>query len=306
MDETHPKRLYGVDARLKYKGIDVERMRSGETSTTKAANAGVAELGQTMIAQAFASDVPRGTETCEHVAMLAMRQENERWPVQKTEEWAFARASCLTASDVGAALGIDSHRDAASVLAQKRRTRATEDGLKASRAMEANIGVGASAEASAARMKKPSGERKKFAHPASRHGDAYEDEALAHYEKVNETKCFRFGMKTHDDFFWLGASPDAIHPAGRVVEIKCPFTRPILPNGKRMVEHYAQIQTLLEVFDCEFCDFVQYKPAGRGKGFSGNVDAPAYLCETVPRDREWFAARLPVLESFARALPSPS
>jgi hypothetical protein len=147
---------------------------------------------------------------------------------------------------------------------------------------------------------------KKYGHPATRHGDEFEAEALAHYETVNATKCLHFGMKTHDEYYWLGASPDGIHPAGRVVEIKCPFTRPVLANGKRMLEHYAQIQTLMEVFDCEFCDFVQYKPAGRGKGRSGNMDAPLYVCESVPRDREWFAKHFDTLLEFSRLLPSPA
>ena len=284
-DAAHPKHKYSVDERLAYKGIDIERMRAGEEFEADAK-------------VAFASEVPRGEDVCEHVAMLAMRQELEQWPAQKTDAWVFARASCLTASDVGAVLGIDRHRDAEAVLKMKTRARAAENDLKQSML----AGEFASVSASASKKKKD----KKYGHPATRHGDAFEAEALAHYEAVNDTKCLHFGMKTHDSYYWLGASPDGIHPAGRVVEIKCPFTRPVLSNGKRMLEHYAQIQTLMEVFDCEFCDFVQYKPAGRGKGRSGNMDAPLYVCETVPRDREWFAKHFETLLEFSRSLPSPA
>ena len=78
----------------------------------------------------------------------------------------------------------------------------------------------------------------------------------------------------------------------------------VVPRARAM-EHYAQIQTSLEVFDLEFCDFVQYKPPGRGKGRSGDPDRAEYLVETVPRNREWFARAFDELRAFALALPSP-
>ena len=36
------------------------------------------------------------------------------------------------------------------------------------------------------------------------------------------------------------------------------------------------------------CDFVQFKPSGKGTGHSGDVSRPKMLIETVKRDRAWF------------------
>jgi hypothetical protein len=308
-DPGHPKRKYTVDERLAHKGVDVERMRSGGSTTTSTSTAE---------REVFACDVPSGTEVCELVAELDFRQDAEGWPAQGSDAWWFARASVLTASDVGKVLGIDARdkHGADGVLEKKLRIRARERELEAKRLSELERELSADSSASASASHQTNDEEQKQKKktkrkgnswkgpPAVVHGNTYESEALAHYEAVHGTKCFTFGLKIHDAYFWLGASPDGVHPHGRIVEIKCPYSRPIVPV-KRALEHMAQIQILLECFDMETCDFVQYKPAGRGRGRSGDLDAPAYLCESIPRDREWFAANLPALEKFASRLPTP-
>lgn len=305
-DPGHPKRKYTVDERLAHKGVDVERMRSGGSTTTSTPERGV-----------FACDVPSGTEVCELVAELDFRQDAEGWPAQGSDAWWFARASVLTASDVGKVLGIDARdkHGADGVLEKKLRIRARERELEAKGLSELEKELSADSSSSVSHQTNDKEQKQKKrtkrkgsswkGPPAVVHGNTYESEALAHYEAVHGTKCFTFGLKIHDAYFWLGASPDGVHPHGRIVEIKCPYSRPIVPV-KRALEHMAQIQILLECFDMDTCDFVQYKPAGRGRGRSGDLDAPAYLCESIPRDREWFAANLPALEKFAQRLPTPS
>lgn len=306
-DPGHPKRKYTVDERLAHKGVDVKRMRSGGSTTTSTTTAE---------REVFACDVPSGMEVCELVAELDFRQDAEGWPAQGSDAWWFARASVLTASDVGKVLGIDARdkHGADGVLEKKLRIRARERELEAKGLSELEKELSADSSASASHQTNDEEQKQKKktkrkgnswkGPPAVVHGNTYESEALAHYEAVHGTKCFTFGLKIHDAYFWLGASPDGVHPHGRIVEIKCPYSRPIVPV-KRALEHMAQIQILLECFDMETCDFVQYKPAGRGRGRSGDLDAPAYLCESIPRDREWFAANLPALEKFASRLPTP-
>ena len=142
--------------------------------------------------------------------------------------------------------------------------------------------------------------------PATKHGDYYEEIAIKHYEAITGEICIPCGLKTHDDgeYWFLGASPDGLTESGKIVEVKCPYTRKI-QQKTRCLEHYSQIQTLLEVFDLEVCDFVQFKPAGKGTGHSGDVSRPKMLIECVKRDRVWFANHSKELVNASKKLPMP-
>ena len=168
----------------------------------------------------------------------------------------------------------------------------------------------------------------RFAPPAVTHGNEFEPVARAHYAKMESVEVHEFGLKIHDELPWLGATPDgvvAVQVSGisetsadsgndsgndstrdarlAVLEIKCPFTRPVLP-ATRAKEHFPQIQVLLQVFGADECHFVQYKPPGLGRGRAGvmNGDRPLYLRETVARDDGWWRANKPRLERFHEAL----
>ena len=101
--------------------------------------------------------------------------------------------------------------------------------------------------------------------------------------------CSEFGLKIHDELPWLGATPDGVTDDGKILEVKCPYSRPVLPNV-RCKEHYPQLQVLMQVYNLDSCDFVQFKPAGVGMGHAGvmNEDRPLYLMETVARDDHWW------------------
>lgn len=296
------KRRRPLEERLKRKGVDLEQARSPAGAESLANENGANGEED--------SEVPATEETCERVAELLFRQDAEGWPMQRTEAWRYARASCVTASDCGKILRAYNADGAEKVLEQKRRIAAEErmaridlETSDLAKELEPTRERGEIAGTSESRKSKRKGSRGSGTPAAIRHGNEFEAEALAHYEKVHGTKCHEFGLVRHDKYYWLGASPDGVHPAGRVVEIKCPYSRPI--SKSRAQEHRPQIQILLEVLDLEFCDFVQYKPAGRGKGRSGNPDLPAYNRETIARDRDWFASHFTELESFAKNLPTP-
>ena len=168
----------------------------------------------------------------------------------------------------------------------------------------------------------------RFAPPAVTHGNEFEPVARAHYAKMESVEVHEFGLKIHDELPWLGATPDGVvavrtarnsvgadsgndekkkahstRDALAVLEIKCPYTRPVLP-ATRAKEHFPQIQVLLQVFGADECHFVQYKPPGLGRGRAGvmNEDRPLYLRETVARDDGWWRANKPRLERFHREL----
>lgn len=95
------------------------------------------------------------------------------------------------------------------------------------------------------------------------HGVKYEDIALQVYVKRNNVNVLNFGCITHSTIKHVAASPDGIcdysphNPdyTGRMIEIKCPYSRVI--NGIVPEHYFYQIQQQLEVCDLEYCDFLE-------------------------------------------------
>ena len=94
-------------------------------------------------------------------------------------------------------------------------------------------------------------------------GIRYEDIAIMVYETRNQCKVEDYGCIQHPNLTVFGASPDGIvsntnkEMIGRMLEIKCPYSRVI--NGKPSKKYYSQIQGQLEVCDLEYCDFLECK-----------------------------------------------
>ncbi len=99
---------------------------------------------------------------------------------------------------------------------------------------------------------------------ACKHGIKFEQIATNLYELRNNVKILEFGCIPHpDNSFPFGASPDGICSqdnelfAGRMLEIKCPYSRVI--NGIVPEMYWKQVQGQLEVCNLEFCDFLECK-----------------------------------------------
>ena len=97
------------------------------------------------------------------------------------------------------------------------------------------------------------------------HGKIFEPIATQLYEIKNNTKILEFGCIPHDNKkFHFGASPDGICSfdndkyVGRMLEIKCPFSR-VIEFGKIKEEYRQQMQGQMEVCDMEYCDFLECK-----------------------------------------------
>ena len=220
-----------------------------------------------------------------------LQSPEEKCPKQLSGAWFRKRVAMITASDVGVILGLEKRRG---LTGEK----IIENKFKERERYENTMG-----ECHDNRMAISPAMNKV---PATKHGDYYESIALKHYEAITGETCHPFGLKTHDDeqFSFLGASPDGLTESGKIVEVKCPYTRKI-QKETRCLEHYSQIQTLLEVFDLEICDFVQFKPSGKGTGHSGDVSRPKMLIETVKRDRAWFENHRRELLKVSKKLPMP-
>jgi putative phage-type endonuclease len=92
-------------------------------------------------------------------------------------------------------------------------------------------------------------------------GQRYEPVTVMVYEHRNKTKLGEFGCIQHDNYPFIGASPDGINidsesPIfGRMVEIKNIVNREI--TGQPKEEYWIQTQIQMEVCDLDECDFVE-------------------------------------------------
>jgi putative phage-type endonuclease len=163
---------------------------------------------------------------------LLTKQINElkkiKQPEQRTPEWHTFRNNRLTASDLGTAL--------------KKNKYSTRQKLVA---------------------KKCGYEEPFVTGEAIRHGVKYEDVAIDIYARRNNVVVHEYGCIPHPTLPYFGASPDGIcdyssnnkNYIGRMLEIKCPKSRPITGI---IPEHYElQVQGQLEVCELQYCDYLE-------------------------------------------------
>ena len=174
-----------------------------------------------------------------HVDFIA----NLPQPEQRTEEWFSMRKNMITASC------------AAQVIGENPYPRQTPDDLILDKL---NLG--------------PKFTDNKYVH----HGKKYEEIATKIYEEIYDVKVEEYGLVPHISqpiVPFVGASPDGIASyftlsnkfspmIGRMLEIKCPFSRQINTKGiidGEICPHYyhCQVQQPLECCDLEYCDFWQ-------------------------------------------------
>lgn len=151
-------------------------------------------------------------------------------PEQRTKEWYEYRHNMITASDLYKVLGTEGGR--------------RDLIIKKCSPIDPNKKVGGG--------------------DACRHGIKYEPLATKIYELRNNVTILDFGCIPHqDNLIPFGASPDGIVSednhfyAGRMLEIKCPYSRII--TGKVPEMYWKQVQGQLEVCDLEVCDFLECK-----------------------------------------------
>jgi putative phage-type endonuclease len=95
------------------------------------------------------------------------------------------------------------------------------------------------------------------------HGIKFEPVSLMIYEKLNNTKVEEFGCIQHNQYSFLGASPDGIitdkknNKYGRMIEIKNVVSRNITGIPKK--EYFIQMQLQMECCNLDYCDFLETK-----------------------------------------------
>ena len=152
---------------------------------------------------------------------------------QRSQEWFFVRRGRVTASSIGAILGLDPYRDRDDVM----RSMVREwHGVESE--FTGNI--------------------------ATQWGQTHEAEARMTYEANTGRVVEECGFYTIED--WAGASPDGLVGDEGLIEIKCPFgiRNQAEPKFKALDEqpHYhAQIQFQLFATGRKWCDFFQWTPS---------------------------------------------
>jgi putative phage-type endonuclease len=152
-------------------------------------------------------------------------------PDQRTEEWYYFRHNLLTASSIWKVWGSESMQN--QIIYEK--------------CKELNV------------EKYNSVNTESSLH----HGQRYEEVSVMYYEHVYKTKVEDFGCIKHDDYYYIGASPDGINVDpdspryGRMLEIKNPSSREI--TGIPKEEYWIQMQVQMETCDLNECDFLETK-----------------------------------------------
>ena len=142
---------------------------------------------------------------------------------QGSPEWHAARKGKLTASNVGAALGLCSW---------------TSRKVAYERAMGTDTFEG---------------------NDATRWGTANEPNALLAYSAHTGNLVEPTGLHVHESTPWLAGSPDGLIGTEGMVEAKCPYWSKT-PHQTIPLYYYLQINLCLECADREWCDFISWKP----------------------------------------------
>lgn len=177
---------------------------------------------------------------------------------QGTKEWFEQRKGRITASNVGAILGLDPYRNADDVLRQMVR-----ETLGAEPEFKGNV--------------------------ATEWGKYNEEGAIAEFTMRCGLETEKCGFFPYEE--WLGASPDRLIPGySAILECKCPYgirndPNPQFKSIKDQPHYYAQIQIQLFCTSSTKCHFYQWTPHDIKR-------------EDVYINQEWLDDVLPFLSEF--------
>jgi putative phage-type endonuclease len=188
---------------------------------------------------------------------------------QRSDEWHQARVGKVTASHVGAILGLSPHMTRAAVL-----RRMVRDALGAEPEFTGNI--------------------------ATEYGQANEEGAIAEYYLETGNKVQPVGFMVHPDEDWAGCSPDGLINDDGGLEAKCPFGKrkegELAPLAEQP-HYYAQVQFSLWVTGRKFWHFYQWTP--RQTMLECVLPDQAWRDENLPRLRQFYAEYLDAMKDPA-------
>jgi putative phage-type endonuclease len=149
--------------------------------------------------------------------------------LQGTNEWLEKRKGKVTASAIGAIMGVNPYQSRADVMRTMVR-----DHFGAEREFTGNA--------------------------ATQYGHDHEETAISDYEVDTGNTVTECGFIVHHEFDWLGASPDGFIGTDGLIEIKCPYHAK-KPYTLAEKEYYKlQVYLQLVVTERDYCDFYVWLP----------------------------------------------
>lgn len=178
---------------------------------------------------------------------------------QRSTEWFKARTGRITASSVGAILGLSPYMTREDVMRNMVR-----EWLGAEREFKGNV--------------------------ATEYGTNNEPGALIDYRLEIGYAVKEVGFIAFED--WAGASPDGLIGEKGGVEIKCPYglrkdEQPEFKTCAQQPHYYAQVQFTMFVTGREWWDFWQWAPNGQVN--ETVVRDQSWIDENVPKLRQFYA-----------------
>lgn len=104
----------------------------------------------------------------------------------------------------------------------------------------------------------------------------------------------------HPKYSYLAASPDGITYCGKMVEIKCPWSKPVGTKSITIPSHYkSQLHLQQHVCDMDETYFVTYAPKGYkcGKHLDATRDETINIVKFI-RDKNWLLRNHPKIKLF--------
>lgn len=181
---------------------------------------------------------------------------------QRSEEWFAARKGRITASSVGAILGLSPHITRDDVM-----RRMVREAVGAEKEFKGNI--------------------------ATEYGEFNEPGALLDFQLDIGMPVELCGLIAFED--WAGASPDGLIGKNAILEIKCPFgkrkdDKPEFKLLKDQPHYYAQVQFQLLCTDRNLAYFYQWSAKGAMLDMA-SVDH-TWRDENLPKLRQFYAEYL--------------
>ena len=153
--------------------------------------------------------------------------------MQRSAEWFAERVRKITASNLGACLGLVSYTSRKEAYNRAMGAVHTSD-------------IGTSMHE----------ERK---NEACEYGIRYEPHAIAEYELITGNRVDEARFVLHPTINWIGASPDGYVGDAGIVEVKCPWFYKV-PHATVPMHYYLQMNCQLECTGRKWCDFVSWTP----------------------------------------------
>lgn len=151
--------------------------------------------------------------------------------VQRTEEWYLSRKMRITASEIASVLGVNPYKSTAEFWREKLAVIRNEPEKVKTSTFTTEWGV--------------------------KYEPVVQNMIRARFHTDSET-LFEYGLITHPNISFLGASPDGILFNGTMIEIKCTVSREI-KNYEIVPYYYSQVQTQMECCQLDKCEFIECK-----------------------------------------------